>query len=72
MNYSPEQLDAIAQERGFPDYATWQAWENHRAQSLKGSNTTAHPAPKNWLQQILSTVHPLNYVADRVGKAMNR
>lgn len=68
--YSPGQLDAIARERGFPDYATWQAWENHRSQALKGSNTV-QSQPKNWLQQIFGVIHPLNYAADRINTALN-
>lgn len=73
--YSQGQLDAIARERGFPDYATWQAWENHRSQSLKGSNTTA--APKNWLQGLIDRIpiHPsylLNYASDKIGKATRK
>lgn len=71
--YSQNQLDAIARERGFSDYATWAAWEKHRSQSLRGANTVA-PAPKNWLQGLIDQIpiHPsylFNYVGDKYGKA---
>jgi hypothetical protein len=68
-------LDLMAQHLGFPDYATWAAWNQHRQAGLKEPNTAtmnqAMPTQhSNFLQSILSAINPLQYVADRVNKAM--
>lgn len=71
---SPGQLDAMARQRGFPDYATWLAWTKHRTAALKKGQPQQEPPPTNWLQNLLGQipVHPtylFNYVSDKFGKA---
>jgi hypothetical protein len=70
-------LDAMARQLGFPDYATWAAWEQHRQAGLKEPNTATmqqsqaqQPQHENVLQSILSAINPLQYVANRVGKVL--
>lgn len=77
--YSDRQMDAIARQRGFPDYQTWAAWNRHRQASLgaSGQPGAAQPAeqpPNNWLQNLLTSIpiHPaalLNYVGDKYSQA---
>jgi hypothetical protein len=70
---SPGQLDAVARQRGFPDYATWTAWNRNRQEGLQ--QPTAPPAqPGNFLETLLGKIplHPtylLNYVNDKFKKA---
>jgi hypothetical protein len=70
--YSQGQLDAVARQRGFPDYATWQAWNVHRQAGLQ---QPAAPAQQpNFLQSLLAKIpgHPANllgYVNDRIKSA---
>jgi hypothetical protein len=73
QQYSQGHLDAIARERGFSDYATWAAWQNHISESLKGSNTApAQPPQNNWLQGLLNKIPPfsiIGHVSDEYGRA---
>lgn len=67
--YSQAQLDAIAREQGFPDYASWKAW-NEKYRSTVRTGDTQKPAPKNFLQSLADRIpiHPsyiLNYVTDK-------
>lgn len=63
-------LDALAQSRGFPNYATWAAYQAKQSQALH-----APPPPTNWLQSIKNAVRylpPFSAVAaatDRFNKA---
>lgn len=74
-NQTNPHLDAMAQQLGFPDYATWAAWDQHRQAGLKQPNTSTMqqsqaPQHENVLQSILSAINPLQYVANRVGKVL--
>jgi hypothetical protein len=65
--YSQAQLDTLAQQQGFKDYAQWNAWNQRTRNVVLQQPQTAGPqqqgaAPTNWLQNLLSSVHPLNYV----------
>jgi muconolactone delta-isomerase len=67
--YSQGQLDAIARQRGFPDYATWAAWNRNRSEGLQ--QAPAQQPPQNFLQSLLGKIpiHPsylLNYVNDKI------
>lgn len=66
---STGQLDAVARQRGFPDYATWAAWNRQRSSSLQ--QPASAPAPPNFLQALLGKIpfHPtnlLNYVNKKI------
>lgn len=71
------QLDAIARQRGFPDYATWAAWNRHRTAGLQQPGATpAPPQNNNFLQNLLAKIpwHPsflLGYTNDKINKANN-
>lgn len=39
-------LDDQARQLGFPDYATWAAWNAHRSKALRTNTTTQGPAAK--------------------------
>lgn len=77
--YSDRQMDAIARQRGFPDYRTWAAWNRHRMAATGGAGQPGVPQPaeqppNNWLQNLLEAVpiHPaklLRYVGDRYTEA---
>jgi hypothetical protein len=65
--HSQGQMDALARSRGFPDYATWVAWNAKRSAALQ---QPAPQQPTNFLQNLLGKipVHPiniLNYVNDK-------
>ena len=68
-------LDAVAQQRGFPDYATWSAWhQKYQAkQPMQGRAPAAAPAPNNWLQNLInqlpSPFMAINRASDAYGKA---
>lgn len=73
-------LDVVAQHAGFPDYATWQAWNQHRTDAItQGSNTTtpasdAANSQPNFLMSLLTKIplHPaaiMGYVSDRYHQA---
>ncbi len=58
-------LDAVAQARGFPDYATWAAWNQHRTDAIvNGSNTSTSQSdsptgqPQNFLQKLMGPIYP--------------
>lgn len=57
--HSPAQLDAIARERGFPDYASWMAWHQKYRSPTQGQGQQAQQ-PINWLQTLLGKIpfHP--------------
>lgn len=72
--YSPGQLDAMAREKGFPDYATFVAWNRHRDANLRSGETQPAAAPTNWLQTLLERIpgHPaqtLKYAGEKFKKA---
>lgn len=68
-NYSQGQLDAVARQRGFPDYATWAAWNAHRQAGLQQpAQPTQQP---NFLMNLINKIpiHPsyiLNYVDNKM------
>lgn len=69
------QLDAAARQQGFPDYATWAAYQQKRMAMMHGPAPagTGEP-PKNWLQNLLESIpgHPamlFKYVGDRFNQA---
>jgi len=71
---SNKALDAAARQKGFPDYATYKAWEAKRTGSLRTKGTTASPPPKNWLQKM-GMMHPANmldYVSKKFKAATSR
>lgn len=78
QQYSPGQLDAIARERGFPDYATWMAWQQkHRAPVRGQAQMQAQPQKKNFFQNLINKIpiHPsylLNHTNDKINKATKR
>lgn len=72
--YSQRQLDTIAQQRGFPDYATWSAWNAHRQAGLQQPAAQPQQEQPNFLQSLLAKIpgHPANllgYVNDRIKQA---
>lgn len=69
--YSPAQLDALARERGFPDFATWRAWNQNYRSPVKGKGQAA--APKNWLQNLIDQIpiHP-SYLLNKAADAMRQ
>lgn len=76
QSYSPGQLDAIARQRGFPDYATWAAWNAHRQAGLQqpGASDQQPQQPPNFLQSLVNKIpiHPsylFNYVNDKIKQA---
>lgn len=72
-------LDHVARQMGFHDFATYQAYQSkRRAMQLdNGLNGRGAPqgqagtsAPKNWLQSIpLSPAYLMNYVSDKLSGA---
>jgi hypothetical protein len=71
---SNKALDAAARQKGFPDYATYKAWEAKRTGSLRTKGTTKAAPQKNWLQK-LGMMHPANtldYVAKKFKAATSR
>lgn len=73
-NPARSRLDAMAREKGFPDYATWKAWND---KYRKTQTTTAEPKKQNFLQKLISKIpgHPSNtlgYVNDKMNKAMKK
>lgn len=71
-NLSQGQLDAVARQRGFPDYATWSAWNAHRQAGLSQPQQSA--PPQNFLQSVLGKIpfHPsylFNYVTKKFNEA---
>lgn len=76
QQYSPGQLDAIARERGFPDYATWMAWHQKYRAPVRGQGQP-QPQQKNWLQSLVDKIpiHPsylFNYVSDKIDGATRK
>jgi hypothetical protein len=73
QQYSQGQLDAIARQRGFHDYATWAAWNAHRSAGLQQpsgqpAQTQAQP---NFLMSLINKIpwHP-SYLLNHVNNAM--
>jgi len=66
---APHPLDAQAQAMGFPDYATWAAWDAQRRAGLlqggpHGTPTTGQPgAPSNYLAQPQQGGQPSGWFA---------
>lgn len=54
QQYSQSHLDALAQSRGFPDYATWVAWNNHRNAAVHQPQDYSTSAPQGTQQQPLT------------------
>ena len=73
MASDQRQLDQAAQQMGFPNYATWAAWNaKYRSQSNK-AGVAAQPK-KNFLQGLLEKIpwHPsfiFKHVNDGIDKA---
>lgn len=72
--YSQGQLDAVARQRGFPDYATWQAWNAHRQAGLQQPAAPDPSQQPNFLQSLVNKIpiHPsylFNYVNDKIKQA---
>ncbi len=72
--------DQLAREQGFPDYATWKAWNAKRAANAAsvgrpaatGASVVQQGAHSNWLQQLLGHIPPFSIiggVSDAYGKA---
>lgn len=65
------QLDALARQQGFKNYEQFAAWDRNTRQvvmqqpNVAGGQPGAQ-APRNWLQQLMSSVHPLNYVNQKL------
>lgn len=77
QQYSQGQLDAVARQRGFPDYQTWQAWNAHRSAALQQPQGTAPPQQQNFLQNLLGKIpiHPIslfNYVDAKMKSALGQ
>lgn len=69
MPLDNKRLNALARQRGFPDYTTYKAWQAKQAKGTQGVASKA--APKNWLQK-LGPLHPANmldYVSEKLKKA---
>jgi len=76
-SYSPAQLDAMARQAGFQNYAQWQAWrQQQQMQQQQRQMQSAQPAPQpqpepqNWLQRLLGDYYPLARPAQTARKAM--
>lgn len=73
--YSPGALDALARQRGFPDYQTWAAWNAQRQASIQQpSGQSAQGQQPNFLMNLINKIpiHPsylLNYVNDKMKQA---
>lgn len=65
-------LNALAQQQGFKDYATYSAWnQKYRSQNQQGGQVTQQ-APKNWLQQLYDYVPSPAMLIGRVSDAYGR
>lgn len=79
MSAIQAQLDLAARQKGFQNYAQYQAWDAHRQDVLHGPTGTApapqaspqQEAPTNWLQTLLGGLNPLNWSAHHVTSALN-
>jgi hypothetical protein len=70
------QLDAMARQAGFPDYATWAAYQQKRMAMQHGPAPAGSGggAPNNWLQNLAEHIplHPamlFRYVSDKINGA---
>lgn len=79
-SYSPAQLDAMAHQAGFQNYAQWQAWQHQQQmQQQQRQMQHAQPAPPpveqdppNFLQRLMGDWYPLNGAVQKTKKAMRR
>ena len=72
MSSDQRRLDLAAQQMGFPDYATWQAY--HAKYQAQGNKKGVAVAPKkNFLQGLLEQIpwHP-SYLFKHVNDAYNK
>jgi hypothetical protein len=77
QSYSPAQLDAMARQAGFQNYAQWQAYRHQQMmQQQQRQMQSAQPAPPpqpeptNWLQRLMGDWYPLASPAQKARKAM--
>lgn len=79
--YTPAQLDAMARQAGFQNYAQWQAYQRNqqmqqRQRQIQRAQPTTQPQPEqepqNWLQRLLGDWYPLARPAQKARKAMRR
>lgn len=75
--YSQAHLDAMANQLGFKDYATWSAFNQHQqAMQNAPAQQPAQPAPQqppaqtNWLQNLIQQYTPLGAAMKRVSQAL--
>ena len=67
-------LDAMAQQKGFPNYAAWKAWnEKYRSRKTK----TGSAPKKNFLQSLTEKIplhpsHLFKNVNDKAGPALKK
>lgn len=71
---TPAQLDAMARQAGFHDYATWSAYQAKQSARLHAPAAAGGPAPNNWLQNLAEKIplHPamlFRYVSDKMNAA---
>lgn len=71
---TPAQLDAMARQAGFHDYATWSAYQRNRMAMQHGRAPAGGEPPRNFLQNLLEKIpgHPamlLRYVSDQFNNA---
>lgn len=74
--YTRQQMDAIARQRGFPDFHTWAAWDRKYRQRLPAEEPAPqNPVPQmnNVLQQTSNQIgwHP-QYIFSRIADAIRR
>jgi hypothetical protein len=71
---SQKQLDAMAKQKGFADYATWSAWNakyGSAARKKGRSQLPNEPQPRNVFEKI--PIHPasiLRKVSDKINAAV--
>ena len=72
-NMSPEQLDALARQRGFPSYSAWVAWHNKYQSQTAGKGQPQAAQPTNWLENILGKIpiHPI-YLLNKASEALDK
>lgn len=68
------ELDAAARQKGFKNYAQYQAWDAHTRQVVLNGNPSTGAPPGNWLQNLMEKIplHPamlFRYINDNLEKA---